>query len=274
MSIEKIIKKGYYSDISFLNRGGSSYIFKAKQSYTNRYVVIKTPIPSAKKTSKLKIYNEANILSSINHTNIVSFIDSQEFNNSSLFIMEFLDGYTLHDYIKINGPLDINRAKPIIKQLCSAILYLHNNDIVHRDIKPSNIIITKNDNIKLIDFGMSIHPNVKYTHNKQYLLGTIDYSPPELLRNSNAKNKSLDIYSLGATIYYIFFGSTIYCDNDIYTKIRKKFYGFYPKFNFVNENISDLLNSMLTRNPLRRNDINKIINKLNLIDILLSYNPC
>lgn len=268
-----IKKTGQYSDISFLKRGGCSYILKAKQNYTNRYVAIKTLIPGSRDILKQRIYNEAKILSSLDHTNIVKIFDVQDSNESIFFVMELLQGYSLQDYIIEYGPLDIQTAIPIIKQICLAISYIHQKNIVHRDIKPSNIFLTESGCVKLIDFGMSIFPESNCGFYKQYLSGTIDYAAPEFLTNPYADKKDIDIYSLGATLYFLFFGTTIYSDVGRNSKIRKKLYGFYPKFNFINDSLDILLHDMLSTKS-RPDNIDIVLNRINLINTIISYNIC
>lgn len=145
---------------------------------------------------------EAQQLAKYQHPGIVPVIDIFEENGTVYMVMEFVDGQTLKQVIEKEGPLPIDRAVPIIKQLLDAVDEVHNNNMLHRDIKPDNIIIGKNDRVVLIDFGSAR----EFTEGKvstQTSMLTPGFAPMEQYSTRAERGVYTDIYAIGATFYYM-----------------------------------------------------------------------
>lgn len=110
-------------------------------------------------------------------------------------VMEFVDGVTLEEYLKANGPMAREAAMAVTEQICDALAYLHSHQLLHRDLKPANIMLTHSGRyVKLIDFGLS--DGTAFT-NYKYAGGTLHYSAPEQLADGIDNDPRADIYSLG-----------------------------------------------------------------------------
>jgi serine/threonine-protein kinase len=260
-----------YSDIVYLQRGGTSYILRAINKYTNKKVAIKIAIDRHKQDH---IINESNMLSRIDHRNIIRFFDVNSIRNDQLYIVtEFLEGETLQEYIEKNGPLNYERFLHIFQEICNGLSYIHSQNIVHKDLKPRNIFLCSNGDVKIIDFGLSaLTTQASNNHAKNKIKGTVDYISPAQILNPNINEKYFDIYSLGAVLYFLVVGRTMFIEKSISTKIRKKLLGYIDTSIIVNSNIRQLFLDIMSQYENKSNNINQIINKIHTQKIINSCN--
>jgi len=207
-----------YRILSLIDEGGMGAVYKAVHMQLGRYVAIKVlnPLLIAKQEIKERFKNEAISLSKLDHQNIVKIYDYIENNLGVFIILEYIEGQTLDKYIKdFSGPVPEKRALEIFKQMLDSLAYLHSKDIIHRDIKPSNFILTKKNEIKLIDFGIAQEIGVqtnKITKDGTKV-GTTIYMSPQQIRGQ-VLDRRTDIYSLGATFFEILTGQPPYDSNN------------------------------------------------------------
>ncbi len=213
-----------------LGFGGFGIIYKAWDTTKNKTVAIKEYYPSGlvmrilgKSEIKLlskshaKEFNEAekrfikeakNTAKFNEHPNIVSIIDHFQENNTVYYVMEHLGGVSLGEYLKKNKRLRVKSALQIILSICSAITAVHGSNTLHRDISPDNIIIPPDfpkGAVKLIDFGAArFSPDEIDTPERRIMRP--GYSPPEQYILENQQNEQVDIYALGATLFYMLTG--------------------------------------------------------------------
>lgn len=198
-----------------LGDGGMGEVYYAKHNKVDREVAIKVLHSHLFYNENIhnRFKNEANALIKLNHPNIVKIFDYVEQENFACLIMEYINGYTLDDYIlKISGPLPSEKAVSIIIPVLEAVQYAHDNNVFHRDIKPANIMISKDGNkVRIMDFGiakLTDSKNFKTTHaNTQ--LGTPFYMSPEQIKGLPFSRRS-DIYSLGVTLFEMVTGKCPY----------------------------------------------------------------
>jgi len=198
-----------------LGDGGMGEVFYAKHNKVDREVAIKVLHSHLFSNENIhnRFKNEANALIKLNHPNIVKIFDYVEQDNFACLIMEYINGYTLDDYIsKVSGPLPSAKASSIICSILDAVQYAHDHNVYHRDIKPANIMISKDGNkVRIMDFGiakLTDSKNFKTTHaNTQ--LGTPFYMSPEQIKGLPYSRMS-DIYSLGVTLFEMVTGKCPY----------------------------------------------------------------
>jgi serine/threonine protein kinase len=198
-----------------LGGGGMGDVYYAKHNKVDREVAIKVLHSHLFSNESIhnRFKNEANALIKLNHPNIVKIFDYVEQETFACLIMEYVNGYTLDDYIsKLTGPLPSVKASSIICSILDAVQYAHDNNVYHRDIKPANIMINKEGNrVLIMDFGiakLTDSKNFKTTHaNTQ--LGTPFYMSPEQIKGLPYSRMS-DIYSLGVTLFEMVTGKCPY----------------------------------------------------------------
>ena len=124
--------------------------------------------------SLLTVYREAQAAASLSHPNVVTVYDVGTFDKTPFIVMEYIQGNNLSEIIKEQGRLDPRYAVKISIQICSALAHAHRHSIVHRDIKPHNILITKDDQVKVTDFGIAAVSSMSITQTG-VVLGSVLY---------------------------------------------------------------------------------------------------
>lgn len=159
---------------------------------------------------KRKFFDEAQKLFNMHHEGIVRVTDVFLENNTAYYVMDFIDGRSIGDILKREGTLPESRALHYIGQVCDALTYLHSHNCLHLDIKPGNIMVDKNGNAILIDFGTAKQYDEVNGENTSALTGkTPGYAPLEQTGNNVVTfTPPTDIYALGATLYKMLTGKT------------------------------------------------------------------
>lgn len=158
---------------------------------------------------KEKLKKEAAILSRLRHPNIVSVFDIFEENNTVYMVMEYVEGGSLKERIAKSGKLDEATVLRYTEQLCGAVTEIHRNNVLHLDIKPGNILIDPNNNVRLIDFGISKQYNSDtHAETSTTPVGiSKGFAPPEQYTGVSQFSPATDVYAVGATIYNMLSGS-------------------------------------------------------------------
>ncbi|EKD27877.1 MAG: Serine/threonine protein kinase, partial [uncultured bacterium] len=210
-----------YDNIKVIASGGMGIIVSANEKKSGRKVAIKTISPKLHKNPKAIKYffQECQAIQKMNHPNIIRIYDTQD-EGFLWYVMEFLDGETLDEYMNKTGVLDIASIVRIGTQVARALQHCHSNGIVHRDIKPSNIYMTqKNQTCKIIDFGVVKMLNSEVPETGA--IGSPHYASPEQIQGGKITGKS-DIYALGVCLYKMASGQFPYTNIDLNTKVFGK----------------------------------------------------
>jgi len=199
-----------YKILGKLGSGAMAVVYKAKQISLDRTVAIKVlPKKFVEKSDYVeRFYKEGRLAAKMNHNNIVQAIDVGEVGGLYYFVMEFVEGKTLHDDLSKGKIFNEEEAIDLILQLVSALGHAHAMGLVHRDVKPKNIMINKDDIIKLADMGLARETSdVKAAkHEQGKAFGTPYYIAPEQIRGLVDIDGRADIYALGATLFHMVTG--------------------------------------------------------------------
>ncbi|MGG4266326.1 Stk1 family PASTA domain-containing Ser/Thr kinase [Peribacillus simplex] len=198
---------GRYKLIEMVGGGGMANVYLARDMILDRDVALKILRMDFNNDEEfIKRFNrEAQSATSLAHPNIVSIYDVGEEDSIYYIVMEYVDGFTLKQYIQKYYPIPVDEALDIMKQITAAISHAHHNGIIHRDIKPQNILIDKEGTVKITDFGIALALSATNITQTNAVLGSVHYLSPEQARGGMANKKS-DIYSLGIVMFELLTG--------------------------------------------------------------------
>ncbi len=199
-------KIGDYTIIKTLGRGGFGSVWKAESS-TGEIVALKVLNPQVLDNQRVvkKFFHEAMILAKLDHPNICKLKEFFPDGDNYAIVMEFVEGVELKKLLKDHGLLPFDQAFKIAKQTLGAFQYAFEQGIIHRDIKPGNIMITKEGDAKIMDFGIAKMSGAA-THDTAAKMLSVHYVPPERFDPKKVIDQRSDIYSLGLVFYELFAG--------------------------------------------------------------------
>jgi eukaryotic-like serine/threonine-protein kinase len=203
-----------YQMLQKLGKGSMGVVYKAKQQSVDRVVAIKILLePLAQNKEFIKRFErEAMIAAKLSHNNVVNAIDAGVIDGHYYFVMEYVEGPTIKDFLDKNKTFDEKEALRITLAIAEALKHAAQRGLIHRDIKPENVILTKEGEVKLADLGLA-----RLTDDDKWVLseagmaiGTPYYISPEQVRGQTNIDIRADIYSLGATLYHMVTGKVPY----------------------------------------------------------------
>ena len=195
-----------YRLVDFLGAGGMGEVYRAVHARLDRVVAIKALSRDDHGPDFLKRFeNEARLHATLQHPNIATLFDFFEYDGRACIVMEYVDGRSLADLVRERGHLPVHEAVPILRDIVSAIAYVHAKGIVHRDIKPENIRISSAGVVKVLDFGIAKAQHAPGLTQAGHVVGTPQYLSPEQLQTGTASPQS-DIWALGVVFYEMMTG--------------------------------------------------------------------
>ena len=205
--LQQIIKD--YRIISLLGEGGMANVYLAEHISLRNKVAIKILKEDYVQNANVRkrFLAEARSLAQMSHPNIIKVTDLIDAGDIVAFVMEHIEGHTLEAYLSKKGELARAEIEGFFNQMILAVEYVHEQGLIHRDIKPSNFMVTKNGQIKLLDFGIAKNTNegaVDYTKTGlMQQMGTPLYMSPEQVKNTADVTKQTDVYSLGVVLWQL-----------------------------------------------------------------------
>jgi hypothetical protein len=253
-------KLGKYEILDWLGGGRFGDVFLAHDTILDKDFALK--ISRMRKEEIAMLKDEARLLASLNHPNIVRFYNIDFIDNKFVLVMEFIKGSTLREIISDEG-LGIEKAVSITAQILDAIQYAHKNRVLHRDLKPENILLTEKDQkkfIKVADFGLARF--IRAGSLSASTAGTPIYMSPEVWQGSYTEKS--DIWSIGGTILYeLLTGTPPFLANDLATlhkKIEKSNYLMPTVLRIqIPQYIEDAILKCLSLTPESRPDANELL---------------
>ncbi len=198
----------HYKIIEKIGAGGMGEVYLAEDTKLKRKVAIKF-LPShltPDQEIQTRFLREARTIARLNHPNIISIHDVSEFNGRPYYVMELVEGKSLHD-IRHDKPLPFDLIVEYAIQICQGLGEAHRAGIVHRDIKAANIVVDKQERVRLLDFGLAVAKGDDKLTRTGSTLGTISYMSPEQVSGRDIDHRS-DLFSLGVVLYELITGRT------------------------------------------------------------------
>lgn len=232
----EIVRLGRFEIIGEIGAGAMGKIYEGYDPTINRRVAVKTIHTSLRTGNSERVrqrfLREAQAAGALNHPNIVTIYQADEAGAYSFIAMEFLEGETLETLIQKRAPFPLEEICRLVTPICEALDYAHRNGVVHRDIKPANIMLTNDEVVKVMDFGIA-HVDYSTLTQDGAVLGTPSYMSPEQIGGDKVDGQS-DIFSLGVIVYEMATGQR-------------------P---FLGESLATISNRILSQTPLRASELN------------------
>ena len=280
--IKEVQRLGKYTLVEKIGEGGIGVVYKAEHAILRRPTAIKMLKPdSISPESVMRFEREVQLTSKLTHPNTVEIYDFGR-NEKGIFyyVMEYLPGINLAEFIDIEGPVSVERVVYILMQICRSLDEAHSIGLVHRDIKPLNIILCQRGNefdfVKVLDFGLIKNVLTKDSINltaPDVIQGTPLYIAPEILSNPKNVDARADIYSLGVVAYNLLTGTNIY-DITSPAELFDKALNIAPEppskriKSKIPDNLDDLVLRCLAKDPSQRpQTVTDIIEELESINL-------
>jgi Tol biopolymer transport system component len=267
MPLDPGTRLGPYEVVCAIGAGGMGEVYRARDTKLNRDVALKVlPAEFALEAERLaRFEREAQVLASLNHPNIAAIYGFEDSGGTRALVLEVVEGPTLADRIA-RGPIPLDEAVPIARQLAEALEAAHEQGIIHRDLKPANIKVRDDGTVKVLDFGLakaleSSSPRVDLANSPTItspammtgvgtLLGTAAYMAPEQARGKRV-DKRADIWAFGVVLYELVTGRKAFEAEDITDTLAKVIQG-EPRWEDVPFVLRRLLRKCLEKDPRNR----------------------
>jgi len=210
-----------YSVGRALGQGGNGIVYSGHDRVLQKDVAIKlvTVREGRGQQAHEAFVHEVQTAAKLSHDNIVTIYDVGEVEGFLFFTMERVNGVSLDELLRDKKSLSHDRFLPIAVQLCDALNYAHDRQIVHRDIKPGNVMIASGDQVKLLDFGIATALD-EVADQGFGVCGTPHFMSPEQISMDYIDHRT-DIYSLGCMLYSVYTGDVPYPDGNVYVQHRE-----------------------------------------------------
>ncbi len=235
-----------------IGSGGMGDVYKAYNAALGRTAAVKV---LHQKDMAERFRNEAYIQSSVNHPNIACLYEYIVSGETACIIMEYVEGESLDRYLHRKTKLSNTEAENIVRQVASALAYLHKKDIVHRDVKPQNFKIQPDGKVTMLDFGIAKNKYTPKLTQLGFVVGTTEYMAPEQFQQ--LVEKKSDIWSLGVLAYELVTGYLPFEANNPVTLRSRIEKGTFTNPKIMAPQVSEKLNTVIERS-LRLNTASRI----------------
>jgi len=225
----------------------------AKASLLEKYS--KDPVKQLNMNQKLE--REITLMKLIQHPNIMQLYDVYETDRDLYLILEHIEGGELFDYLVKRGRLSEPEALGFFQQIIYGVDFCHRNHICHRDLKPENLLLDKNLNIKIADFGMaSLQVPTKMLETS---CGSPHYASPEIIKGIKYDGTAADVWSCGIILYALLTGNLPFDDENIRRLLSKVKTGVYYMPEYLSSDAKNLISRMLVVDPAKRIKMSEIM---------------
>lgn len=194
--------------LGLLGRGGMGAVYRARKLNIGKEVALKVLLPSLAEdpVTAARFDREVRALALLRHEGLVNVIDAGEAPPYRYMVLDLVEGSDLQRMVEEDGPLDPALVESIARQVLEALSYVHELGMVHRDLKPANLILDPAQHVRLCDLGLVRIVDESSQLTQALMLGTPEYVSPEQVRGESDLDIRSDLYSLGATLYFLLAG--------------------------------------------------------------------
>ncbi|THH14632.1 hypothetical protein EW146_g5724 [Bondarzewia mesenterica] len=256
-----------------IGKGSSGRVRIARHSKTGQYAAVKIVSKIALVNSRMSMQNleehadrvllgierEIVIMKLISHPNIMRLYDVWETSTELYLILEYVEGGELFDYLCIKGRLSTTEALGYFQQIISAIHYCHSFNIAHRDLKPENLLLDRDKNIKVADFGMAAWQKNNSSGLLETACGSPHYAAPEVIEGLAYNGSMSDIWSCGVILFALLAGRLPFDDEDLTALLDKVKAATFSMPPDIDTRAKDLISRMLERDVSKRITIPEIL---------------
>ena len=240
---------GSYRIMEQLGSGGMATVFKAYHAALDRYVALKILHPAFKADPQFfeRFKREARIVASLEHPNIIPVYDFSEHHGEPYLVMRYIEGDTLKPHME-GQPVPSEEILRLMRPVCQALAYAHNQGVLHRDIKPSNIMITNDGSVFLTDFGLARMVQAgESTLSQDMMVGTPQYISPEQAQGLSTLDGRTDIYSLGVVLFEMLTGRVPFNADTPFATVHDHIYTPLPLPSTINPDIDPAVERLLLK---------------------------
>jgi len=205
-----IVLDNRYKIEKLIGEGATAAVYRALDTRLQRYVAVKVLLPHVHETTRKRFQAEALSVAKLSHPNIMAVYDVGQDGSHEYLVVELIDGKPLHDFM----PASPQQTAELGRQICFALDYAHQADVIHRDIKPANIYVTPDGVAKIMDFGLAIGRDTKRLTAQGTIIGTPAYLSPEQAQGFKLDHRT-DIYTTGVVLYELLTGQLPFDADDI-----------------------------------------------------------
>ncbi|EDW31808.1 GL10764 [Drosophila persimilis] len=258
ISVDKLLRVGYYELEKTIGKGNFAVVKLATNIVTKTKVAIKIIDKTCLNEEYLsKTFREISILKSLRHPHITRLYEVMESQSMIYLVTEYAPNGEIFDHLVANGRMKEPEAARVFTQLISAVHYCHLRGVVHRDLKAENVLLDKDMNIKLADFGFSNHYEEGAT--LRTWCGSPPYAAPEVFQGLEYDGPKSDIWSLGVVLYALVCGALPFDGKTILELKSRVVLGKFRIPFFMSQECEHLIRNMLVVEPDRRYTIRQII---------------
>ncbi|KAM8970589.1 serine/threonine-protein kinase PLK4 isoform X1 [Sarcophilus harrisii] len=245
---------------NLLGKGSFAGVYRAESIHTGLEVAIKMIDKKAMHKAGMvqRVQNEVKIHCQLKHPSILELYNYFEDSNYVYLVLEICHNGEMNRYLKNKmKPFSESEARQFMHQITTGMLYLHSHGILHRDLTLSNLLLTRNMNIKIADFGLATQ--LKMPNEKHYTLcGTPNYISPEVATRS-AHGLESDVWSLGCMFYTLLIGRPPFDTDTVKNTLNKVVLADYEMPTFLSLEAKDLIHQLLRRNPAERLSLSSVL---------------
>lgn len=245
---------------NLLGKGSFAGVYRAESIHTGLEVAIKMIDKKAMYKAGMvqRVQSEVKIHCQLKHPSVLELYNYFEDSNYVYLVLEMCHNGEMNRYLKNRmKPFSENEARHFMHQIITGMLYLHSHGILHRDLTLSNLLLTRNMNIKIADFGLATQ--LKMPHEKHYTLcGTPNYISPEIATRS-AHGLESDVWSLGCMFYTLLIGRPPFDTDTVKNTLNKVVLADYEMPTFLSREAKDLIHQLLRRNPADRLSLSSVL---------------